>query len=173
MKRGLVPPLSTHELEPGQAVKVALEFVHPFTEEAPLSETFRSNIHLVCSAPERLVQLRQYRLEYWHSRAVALAPQSIQVLDSLPDVHLRRLLRGCSDKKCFNSASSFTWLCGRKWLALASAKILPLSTSCSRECPSWGRSRSLVVGRLCSLILRLSLSSICLIGSGKSKQRSQ
>ena len=54
---------------------------------------------------------------------------------------------GCCEtaqiEKCPNSASSFTWLCGRKWLALASAKILPFSTSCSRDCLSWGRSRSL------------------------------
>ena len=99
MKRGLVPPLFSHELVLGQAVKVAVDFVHPFTEEAPLSDALHSNINFVCTAPEQLVQLREHRLEYWHSRAVALVPQSIQVFDKLPDAHLRRLVRGCPDDK--------------------------------------------------------------------------
>ena len=56
MRRGLVPPLFSHELEPGQAVKVALDFDHPFTEEAPLSETLLANIASVCGSPVRLVR---------------------------------------------------------------------------------------------------------------------
>ena len=36
MRRGLVPPLFSEELEPGHAVKQALEFTHPFTEDIVL-----------------------------------------------------------------------------------------------------------------------------------------
>ena len=77
MKRGLVPRLFSHELEPGQAAEVALDFVHPFTEEPPLSDVLRSNIHFVCTSPGQLEQLRENRLEFWRSRAVALMRQSI------------------------------------------------------------------------------------------------
>ena len=77
MRRGLVPPLFDAELEPGQAVKVALDCIHPFTEEPQLSETLYSNIELVCNNPNRLLALRKQKLEFWHARATELAPASI------------------------------------------------------------------------------------------------
>ena len=97
MRRGLVQPLFTHELEPGQSVKVALDFDHPFTEEAPLSEALLANIALVCGQPQRLVRLRKFKLEFWRDRAVHLRQLSLNQLDAVADPHHRRLLRGVPD----------------------------------------------------------------------------
>ena len=97
MRRGLVPPLFLTEVEPGEALRIALEFVHPFTQEIELDEAIDLNICRVCSDSAALVEERHAMLQYWSERALALIPISEAELRLVPDALLRRLLRGVPD----------------------------------------------------------------------------
>jgi hypothetical protein len=44
MKQGVVPPLFSHEVELGEALRLALEFVHPFTEDFQLEGSLERNL---------------------------------------------------------------------------------------------------------------------------------
>ena len=46
MKRAAVPPLLDVEMEPGQAVKVALELIHPFFQPAVLPPDLQEALHV-------------------------------------------------------------------------------------------------------------------------------
>ena len=97
MKRGLVPPLFTEEVEPGEAVRLALDFVHPFTKEAALPQLLVDNVYAACNDPTGLVLKRESKLAFWKTEAVRLMPASLLVLRAVNDAPLRRLLRGCKD----------------------------------------------------------------------------
>ena len=99
MKRGVVPPLFLTEVEPGEAARQALQFVHPFTLEFDLEEQLNQNIDMVCNHPDKVNQLRSQAMTYWERQAKELADQSLAELDQVEDAPLRRLLRGVPDEK--------------------------------------------------------------------------
>ena len=51
MKRGLVPPLFSHEVEPGEALRLALDFIHPFTEDFQLDGSREKSARGLYSTP--------------------------------------------------------------------------------------------------------------------------
>ena len=51
MKRGLAPRLFSHEVEPGEALRLALEFIHPFADDFQLDGALERNLHEVCTSP--------------------------------------------------------------------------------------------------------------------------
>ena len=97
LKRSALPPLFRREMEPGQAVQVALDLWHPFTVPPTLDPDLQEALAMVVYRPTQLLQHRQVALQYWEARAMALLPVSDQELQSLPDPFLRRLLRGVPD----------------------------------------------------------------------------
>ena len=97
MKRGVVRPLFTEEVEPGEAARQALEFVDPFTLEFNLDAQLNANTDMVCEQPSKINLLRPQALDYWQRQAIELFPSSMQELDQISDAPLRRLLRGVQD----------------------------------------------------------------------------
>ena len=97
LKRAAVPPLLQVEMEPGQAVRTALEIPHPFSLEPPLPPDLQEALAMAVLHPEATLKHRSGALEYWGRRAEQLLPVTDQLLQTLPDPHLRRLLRGCPD----------------------------------------------------------------------------
>ena len=97
LKRGAVKPLLEFELEPGEAVRWALQVPHPFTQVLALDPDLELNIDQVCRDPALAVQLRHDALAFWKQRALALLPESIAAIAAQPDPALRRLLLGCDN----------------------------------------------------------------------------
>ena len=93
LKRGALKPLLQIECEPGQAIKWALQVVHPFTVPPELSPRIRHNIQRILRALQELVRARERLLAFWRQ----LLPDSDRVLLAESDPHLRRLLRGVPD----------------------------------------------------------------------------
>ena len=92
MRRGLVPPLFEFEREPGQAVRQAMDMIHPFTKEAVLPPMLVHNIMQVAHAPDAVLLNRDTAVQYWRRRAVELIPRSDSELRAVPDSLSRRLL---------------------------------------------------------------------------------
>jgi len=97
MRRGLVRPLFQQEPEPGQAVHLALQAIHPFTVDPEVPLPLLSNIDKVCSSPREVVARRRALLQLWGARAIELAPASLAAIRGLSDPYLRRLLLGTCD----------------------------------------------------------------------------
>ena len=97
LKRAAVPPLLQKEMEPGQAVRTALEIPHPFSLEPPLPPDLQEALAMAVLRPEATLRHRGQALAYWQARADLLVPATDQILKELPDPHLRRLLRGAED----------------------------------------------------------------------------
>ena len=97
LKRGAAKPLLEFEMEPGEAIRVALQVVHPFTQEVELpDEAARAIAHLK-RPPVDILQERRQLLAFWHQRAVELLPRSVAKIRQQPDPALRCLLLGCAD----------------------------------------------------------------------------
>jgi hypothetical protein len=97
LKRAALPPLLPVEMEPGQAVKAALEVRHPFTIEPALEPDLQEALALVTHHPDRVLGHRAGALRYWSARAQALLPATEALINAVPDQHLRCLLRGAPD----------------------------------------------------------------------------
>ena len=97
LKKGVVPPLYLEEPEPGQAIELAVRALHPFSVPLDLPEALERNLERVCQEPEGVLWERLHALIYWHERAVALLPASVEEIQAVPDARMRRLLLGCSD----------------------------------------------------------------------------
>ena len=93
MKRGVVAPTFLQEPEPGQAIEMALDVVHPFTKEAALADVLLSNIKAICHDPHAVNKSRADLLAQFSARATALMQMSLNELMSVRDPHLCRLLR--------------------------------------------------------------------------------
>eukprot|EP00435_Cladocopium_sp_Y103_P055182 s631_g18.t1 len=97
LKRSALPPLLPVELEPGQAVKAALDARHPFTLEPALDPDLQEALALVATQPGHVLAHRDSALQYWAERARQLLPATEALLQQVPDQHLRCLLRGAPD----------------------------------------------------------------------------
>ena len=97
LKRSALPPLLAVELEPGQAVKVALNIRHPFTLEPALEPDLQEALAMVATQPGHVLAHRSGALQYWEARARVILPVTDKILCAVPDLHLRRLLRGAPD----------------------------------------------------------------------------
>ena len=97
LKKGVVPPLYLIEPEPGDAIRIAVSTVHPFSVPLDLPDVLDRNIQRVCSEPEDVLWCRLQALTHWRQRAEALLPETLKEIDSISDPYLRRLLRGCND----------------------------------------------------------------------------
>ena len=87
LKHGAAKPLFDLELEPGEAIKVALSVIHPFTVPVPLEP----------NAARALDQLVGSFGNVRERRAHELLPRSVAAIAHQPDPALRRLLLGASD----------------------------------------------------------------------------
>ena len=122
MKKGVVSPLFTVELEPGEAVRQSLEFVHPFTQAVPLNKTLLKNIAEICDHPDKINDERAMLLTFWQDQADLLQPESLSILDQVKDPYLRRLLRGVPDHVCPELGQFFHVALWRALAAKAEAK---------------------------------------------------
>ena len=99
LKKSVLPPLPVAEFEPGEAVKIALNTIHPFSRAPALEPDLQEALALTALHPEWVVTHRCRALHYWEHRAVALLPHTDHELSAIPDPWLRRLLRGADDGK--------------------------------------------------------------------------
>ena len=97
MRRGLVPPLFSEEVEPGEAIKLALAMTHPFTAPVDVPDALLHNIASLCKAPGAMIGHRRKQMLPWNQRALLTMASSLEELGREPDAFLRRLLRGCED----------------------------------------------------------------------------
>ena len=97
LKRGAMKPLLDMETEPGVAIEWALSVPHPLTAQVVLEDPLVDAINAVSQRPDAVLKHRISKLEWWSARAVALIPATEALLQAVPDVHLRRLLRGAHD----------------------------------------------------------------------------
>ena len=97
LKRGAAKPLLEFEMEPGEALCVALQGVHPFTAEVMLPEASAQALAQLQRPAAVILAERQRLLAFWKQRALELLPRSIARIRQQPDPALRRLLLGCHD----------------------------------------------------------------------------
>ena len=97
LKRGAAKPLLEVELEPGQAIKAALQVVHPFTVPVSLEAAAETALGRLARPVHQILAERSRLLAFWHQQAVELLPQSVKLIQQIEDPALRRLLLGtCS-----------------------------------------------------------------------------
>ena len=99
LKHSAMPPLFSSEMEPGQAVAVALDLLRPFTVPPMLEPDLQEALAMVVLHPDHTIRRREMALRYWEVRAIALLPQTDLLLKQITDSHLRRLLRGVQDEE--------------------------------------------------------------------------
>ena len=99
LKRGAAKPFLHVEIEPRQAIEAALNVIHPFTLEAPLSKAEEAALLNLQSPASVILSERDGLLQYWHARAVALLPKSVAAITDVSDPALRRLLMGSDDSE--------------------------------------------------------------------------
>ena len=92
MRRGLVPPLFSKELEPGEAIRQALHMVHPLHTDAVLSDSLQTNIAWVCGPSQTVLDFRTKQLASWEQQTHELLPATIFELSKVTHQHLRRFL---------------------------------------------------------------------------------
>ena len=97
LKRGAQKPLLEIELEPGQAIRWALEVVHPFSVPAEVDPGLAAAIDRLAADLPATVATRLEALRFWESEAHRLLPVSLARIAAQPDPDLRRLLRGGPD----------------------------------------------------------------------------
>lgn len=97
LKKSVLPPLLVAEFEPGEAVKVALNTIHPFSRAPMLEPDLQEALALTALHPDWVISHRGRALHYWEHRASALLPHTDRELSAIPDPWLRRLLRGVDD----------------------------------------------------------------------------
>ena len=107
LKKGVTPPLIPVEMEPGEAVRYALNVVHPFTGTLPIEPDLQECLSLAVRFPDWLNHHRQQLLSFWEAQAVKLLPETDRVLQAVQDPHLRRLLRGQEDSVPLKLGSCF------------------------------------------------------------------
>ena len=105
LKRGALKPLLDMETEPGVAIEWALSIPHPFTAPVALEDPLVQAINAVSERPEEVIKFRNHKLNHWAARALALLPDTDALLRAIPDVHLRRLLRGAPDHETLRLGS--------------------------------------------------------------------
>eukprot|EP00435_Cladocopium_sp_Y103_P061366 s1473_g23.t1 len=87
------------ELEPGEAVRTALQLQHPFTVDPALDPDLQEALALSVLHPDRVRGHREGALRFWQQRAELLLPQTEAMLGQVSDPHLRFLLRGGPDSQ--------------------------------------------------------------------------
>lgn len=97
LKRSALPPLLLTEMEPGQAVAAALQVQHPFTLDPALDPDLQEALAMVVRQPEWVLGHRAGALQRWEARAISLLPATDNILKTISDPFLRRLLRGQPD----------------------------------------------------------------------------
>lgn len=97
LKRSALPPLFQTELEPGAAVRTALEVIHPFTKDPALEPDLQEALAMVVFHPHRVLGHREGALRFWEAQAHQLLPATDRELRAVHDPYLRRLLRGVPD----------------------------------------------------------------------------
>eukprot|EP00435_Cladocopium_sp_Y103_P034728 s2383_g9.t1 len=97
LKRGAAKPLLEVEMEPGQAIQAALQIVHPFSMAVQLDVAEERALLSLSRPADVIVAEREQLLHFWHQRALALLPVSVQMIQQQPDPALRRLLLGDCD----------------------------------------------------------------------------
>ena len=59
MRKGLVAPLFLEEPEPGDAIKIALDAIHPFSIPIEIDDTMKSSIQMVTQAEGWVIDQRE------------------------------------------------------------------------------------------------------------------
>ena len=86
------PAFEPVEMEPGEAVRFALNLVHPFTGTLPIDPHLQEFLSLAVNFSDWLNNHRMQVLPYWEQQAVQLLPETAKILKKVPDPHLRRLV---------------------------------------------------------------------------------
>lgn len=91
LRKGLVEPLFSIELEPGRAVEAALQMKHPFAKRVTLLPSLEKPVDAVCGDLSVLVSDRRGSVCYWRERALVLKFKSLKLINEHPDRHIRWL----------------------------------------------------------------------------------
>ena len=107
LKKGVTPPLIPVEMEPGEAVRYAMNLVHPFSGTLPIDPDLQECLSLAVNFADWLNAHRMQLLAYWEKQAARLLPDTEKILKQVSDPHLRRLLRGQEDHDPIKLGSCF------------------------------------------------------------------
>ena len=107
LQKGVTPPLIPVEMEPGEAVRFALNLTHPFTGTLPIDPDLQECLSLAVRFPGWLNGYRKHVLAFWEAQAIRLLPETEKILNQVEDRHLRRLLRGQDDHRPLQLGSCF------------------------------------------------------------------
>ena len=91
MKRTVMPPLLTEEVEPGMAIQLALNMKHPFATDAELDDIDNNLINQMVEDPEGLYVEREIIYADWKTRAQMLLPEAAKEIQDMKDQELKQL----------------------------------------------------------------------------------
>jgi hypothetical protein len=91
MRRTVIQPLLTSEVEPGDAVKLALALEHPFAKDAELEPLEQILLDRMVDDPEGLYIEREIIYARWKAEAERTLPEAWAEIQAIPDQRLRGL----------------------------------------------------------------------------------
>ena len=92
MRKGILPSIFTHEMEPGHAMAHVANTEFPFNATEVLPPSLLASITRIAPDPAGLTSERYTLLAHWRAEAARLAPDSIAALKAIPDPQVRELL---------------------------------------------------------------------------------
>ena len=110
LKRNVVPKIFDRELEPGEAIKVALGTDHPFAKDEPLDPDMEAGLKFVEQEDRGVYAHRERMFTFWEARAEALRIPGVKDALQIEDKWLRALYLGNDPdpNKVDRPAGSFT-----------------------------------------------------------------
>ena len=91
MRKGLLPPLVSAQMEPGECLHHVIHLEHPLALPLPLPEAHEALLHMYERNLPQVSVLREKASSHWRQRAVALIPDSVAILNGIQDQALRKL----------------------------------------------------------------------------------
>ena len=90
MRKGLLPPLVSAQMEPGECLRHIIHVERPLALPLPLPEAHEALLRVYERNLPQVSALREKASSHWRQRAVALIP-SVAIINGIQDQALRKL----------------------------------------------------------------------------------
>ena len=91
MRKGLLPPLVSAQMEPGKRLFHVIHLEHPLALPLPLHEDHEQILHAYEHNLPEVAASRARAHAHWQQRVAALIPDSVAILNGIHDAPLRKL----------------------------------------------------------------------------------